>query len=164
MTYRNARRIAGAVFVAAGLGAAMQVAAADKPREASFGKAKPGGLLLTPAQLRACLDQQEQLHTRTAETVKDHAAFSADKVEIERLTAALKEQAVTLDRTSADAVAAYNAQVETRDKLLDKYQGGVPAFNEKAEALKAEQAAFAKACENRRYEENDEIAIRKGKR
>ena len=75
----------------------------------------------------------------------------------------MKEQLATLDRTSADAVAAYNAQAAARDKMIDQYQEGVPLHNTEVEALKADRAAHAKACENKRYDEADEMMIRKGK-
>lgn len=164
MPKRLAARVAGSWLAAVAVGIALPGQAADKPREASFGSAKPGGKLLTPAELRNCLQQQDKLRTSTDEMSKEQGALAANKAEIDRLGVALKDQATTLDRTSADAVAAYNAQVDARDKMIDAYQGGVPAFNAKAEALKTDQAAFAKACENRRYDEADEADIRKGKR
>lgn len=156
-------RMAAVVLAGAGLGIAMPGGAADKPREASFGKGKASGPLLTPAQLRDCLTRQERLRAGTDETTREQTTLTANKAEIDRLGLALKEQMATLDRRSVDAVAAYNAQVEARDKMIDEYQEAVPAFNLKVESLKAEQAGFTKACENRRYDENDEIAIRKGK-
>jgi hypothetical protein len=154
-----------AAFIAfVALGTALPAAAADnKPREATFGKGKASGPLLTPAQLRECLATQDRLRGRSAETTREQSTLAARKADIERLGAELKGQMATLDRTSADAVAAYNAQVQARDKMIDEYQDSVPAFNTQVEALKSEQASFAKACENRRYDENDEIAIRKGK-
>ncbi len=136
---------------------------ADKPREASFGKAKASGPLLTMAQLRECLGQQERVRTLGNETVKEQATLNASKGEIDRLTATLQEQLTTLDRTNAETVAAYNAQVQNRYKSIVEYQSNVPAFNTKVETLTTERAAFAKNCENRRYDENNEIAIRKGK-
>ena len=47
--------------------------------------------------------------------------------------------------------------------MIDQYQEGVPAHNSEVEALKADRAAHAKACENKRYDEADEIMLRKGK-
>ena len=162
MTSRPLARIT-ALLLAGALGFPTLGVAADKPREGSFGKGKPSGPLLTPAQLRSCLEQQGRLRSNVDETTKQQATLDANKAEIERLEAALKEELATLDRTSADAVAAYNAQVGKRDKAVDEYRDAVPAFNSRVEALKAEQAAFAKACEGRRYDESDEISIRKGK-
>jgi len=117
---------------------------------------------LKPAELRDCLARQDRIHGATQETARQQAKLQADRSEIDRLGAELKEQMEALDRKNADAVAAYNAQVATRDKLIDSYQDAVPAFNTKVEALKAEQAAFSRACEGRRYDEDDAAAIRKG--
>ena len=152
---------AAAWLVAAACLLAAQGAPAQK-REGTFGKGRPGGALLKPAELRDCLARQDRIHAATQETTQQQTKLQADRTEIDRLAASLKEQMEVLDRKNADAVAAYNAQVETRDKLIDSYQDAVPAFNAKVEALKAEQAAFARACEGRRYDEDDAAAIRKG--
>jgi hypothetical protein len=39
----------------------------------------------------------------------------------------------------------------------------VTAFNARVEANNGDREAYAKACENRRFFEEDEIAIKKGK-
>ena len=109
--------------------------AADKPKESSFGKGKPGGPLLTKAQLRDCLAQQERVRAQTEETVRLQAALERDKTEITKLGDLLKEQLAALDRGDANAVDAYNAQAQNRDKMIDDYearaavqrQGGVLA-------------------------------------
>ena len=152
-----------ALAALASLAMATSAVAADKAREAPARAKAPAPLLLTPAQLRECLDRQQRLRASSDQSVKDQADLKASKAEIDRLGVVLKEQLETLDRTSADAVAAYNDQVDARDKLIDSYQENVPAFNTKVEALKAEQASYAKACENRRYDEADEISSPKGK-
>ena len=163
MTIRSPSRFVAALLCASMFAIPPSVQGADKPREASFGKGKGSGPLLARAQLRECFSQQDRVRALGDETVKEQAALSASKGEIDRLSTELQAQLVTLDRTNAEAVAAYNAQVQVREKAIDDYQNGVPAFNEKVETLKSERAAFAKACENRRYDENDEIAIRRGK-
>ena len=64
---------------------------------------------------------------------------------------------------SAEAVAAYNEQTEARDKQIDDYQARVTAFNARVESNKTDRDAYAKGCENRRFFEDDEIAIKKSK-
>jgi hypothetical protein len=161
---RTLSALGGTVLLAAALVIPPAVHAADnKPRETRPAAAKPAPLLLSPAQLRECLDRQQALRARADEAERKQAALTASKAEIDRLGTALKEQLATLDRTSADAVAAYNAQAAARDKMIDQYQEGVPLHNTEVEALKADRAAHAKACENKRYDEADEMMIRKGK-
>ena len=137
--------------------------AADKPREASFGKGKSSGAFLTREQLRACLAQQARLAQQDGELLKDQAALAAAKAELASSGAALKPELEALDRTSADAVNAYNERATARDKRIDDYEARVPRFNERVEAARVEREAFGKGCDNRRYFEDDEIAIRKGK-
>ena len=137
--------------------------AADKPKEASFGKGKASGAFLTREQLRGCIAQQTRLAQQDAELQKDQAALAAAKAEIASSGDALKLELAALDRTSADAVTAYNERAAARDKSIDEYEARVPGFNERAEAGRAAREAFGKGCDNRRYFEDDEIAIRKGK-
>ena len=111
--------------------------------------------ILTPAQLRECLAQKEDLHAKTDDAVKDKAAIVAEKAGIEQSAAALGSEVSTLDRTSASAVDAYNGKVTERDRRIASYQAHVDAYNGNAKALQSIQDAYSKACENRRYDEND---------
>lgn len=141
------------LFVAL-LAVAGDAGAAEKTRKDAA--AKPSGsALLTPAQLRECVDQKERLHSQTDDALRDKAAIETDKAEITRSGTSLGEQSATLDKTSAEAVDAYNAQVDARDKLIDSYQARVTAYNLKAEAVKATKEGYEKSCENRRYDERD---------
>ena len=138
--------------------------AADKPKkEASFGGGKAAGPFLTRDQLRVCLAQQAKVAQQDDEMRKDQAALAEAKTDLARSGESLKANLETVDRTSPEAVAAYNDQAEARDKQIDDYQARVTAFNTRVEALKAERDAFGKGCDNRRYFEEDEIAIKKGK-
>jgi hypothetical protein len=139
-------------------------AADPPPQERSFGvKSKAGGPLLTRAELRECMARDGRVRAQGDETIKLQARMDQEKAEVTRLGAALKERLDALDRTSADAVNAYNEQALAFDKRVDAYNAGTPAFNAKVDALKSEREAFAKNCENRRFDEKDEIAIRNGK-
>jgi hypothetical protein len=142
---------------------AQPVHAADPPKSGSFGKGKAGGPLLTRAELRDCMTRQDKVRSLGDEVVKTQAEMDKEKTEVTGLGASLKERSGMLDRTDADAVNAYNAQVQEFEKRVDAYNALAPTFNAKADRLKAERDGFAKACENRRFDEADEIAIKKGK-
>jgi septal ring factor EnvC (AmiA/AmiB activator) len=152
---------AGRLVLAAALLAATCAHAADKP--ASFGKGKAGGPLLTRAELRECLAQTTRIRNLSDEAAKLQAALEADKAEITRLDAARKDKLATLDRSSAEAVSAYNAEGQVLDQLIDAYNARTPAFNAKVDALQTEREGFAKGCDNRNYDEKDETAIKNGK-
>jgi hypothetical protein len=138
--------------------------AADPPKkEGAFGSGKSGGAYLTRNELRVCLARQTRVAQQDSEMQKEQSTLAATKAEIARSGEQLKERLDNLDRTSIDAVTAYNEAAEARDKQIDAYQTRVTAFNTQVEALKAEREAFGKGCDNRRYFEEDEIAIKKGK-
>jgi hypothetical protein len=125
--------------------------------------------LLTPAQLRDCLAQKDKLDKQTEAALKSKAAVDSDKAaidasdaEIDSSGAALAEQAGTLDRTSVDAVNAYNAKVQQRQALIDgrqakidAYQAKLDAYNGEARAVLASKEAHDKNCANRRYDQRD---------
>jgi hypothetical protein len=139
--------------------------AADLPpkKEGSFGGAKGTGAYLTREQLRACLAGQDKSKDQDAEMLKEKGAIGAQKEEIERTDAELKLKLAGVDRTSADAVAAYNELAQARDRRVEAYQARVAAFNARIGEYQIERESFAQNCANRRYFDEDESAIRKGK-
>jgi len=149
------------------LGAALFITiaghAADKPKEATFGGGKGGGAFLTRNQLRDCMAQQAKVKQTQAEMMAMQDKLNADKAEIGKAGETLKSDLEALDRTNPDAVNAYNERAVARDKKIDEYQQQVDQFNGRVDGVRAEREAFSKACENRRYFEDDEAAIRKGK-
>jgi hypothetical protein len=148
----------------AGLAAGPAAQAADKApaRAASAPAAKPDALL-SPAQLQECVNQKERLKAQTDDALKDKAAIDADRDEIARSGTSLAEERTTLDRTSEDAVGAYNAKVEQREKLIETYQARVNAYNLKADAVNVTKSGYEKSCENRRYDDRDLNDIKRKK-
>ena len=164
ITAPSRNRIAQGVLMAAAAALALSSAhAADKPKEAGFGKGKATGAFLTKEQLRTCLSGQTLIAQRDAELLNERAEFAAAKAEIARSGDDLKQRLETLDRSNLEAVTAHNIRSAARDKSIDDLQARVPPFNAKVEAAQADREAHAKGCENRRYFEEDETAIRKGK-
>lgn len=163
-----ARRLLPAVVLAAALPtvALAQTApakpAAKPPAKAgSFGNGK--GPLLTRAELRECLAQQDRIKAGSDAATREREALEKEKSEIVEQGKVLEEQLATLDRTSADAVQAYNAAVTERDQRIDAFEARMPEFNGRVEALQKDREAFERQCGNRRYDEADEIAIRAGR-
>jgi hypothetical protein len=136
-------------------------ATAQKVKEG--GKGKAGGPLLTRAQLRDCMAQQERMRSEADQTLALQGQFDRDKAEIGRLGALLKEDLAVLDRTSPEAVEQYNVKATARDKMIDDLEARAPAYNLRVQGLSAEREAYKSACENRRFDEKDEIEIKKGK-
>ena len=136
--------------------------AADKPKkEGAFGKG--GGALLTKEQLRNCMTLKARVAQQDDDLTKEQTALVATKGDIGRAGDALKGKLESLDRSNAEAVAAYNDESQVRDKQIDDYQARVTAFNTRVEANNGDRDAYTKACENRRFLEDDELAIKKGK-
>ncbi len=135
--------------------------AADKPKTDASTKAT--GAFLTKEQLRTCMAQKSLTVQLQGDLVNEQTALATTRADITRDGAALKATLDGLDRSNAEAVAAHNELAQAHDKNIDAYQARVAAFNTRAEADKAEREVYGKNCENRRFLEEDEIAIKKGK-
>lgn len=140
-----------AAFAVLGNGAAV---AAEPARSSTAGKPAERAIL-TPAQLRECLGEKERLQAQNDAATKGKAELVAGKAELDRSEAALAEQLATLDRTSADAVAAYNAKVEQRNSMIGAHEGKVAAYNKEVDNVSTARDAYEKSCQNRRYDERD---------
>ena len=161
---RPARRVALAGLTLFGaLLVALPAAAATPVKERSLGKAKPGGPLMTRAELRDCLARQERGRQEASELLAEQEKLSAEKAALVLQGETLKQQLGALDRSNAEAVATYNEQALARDAAIDALSVRSTAFNSRVEAAQATRSAYVTSCENRRYDERDEIAIRNGK-
>lgn len=138
-------------------------AAPPKAREGTLGGGKAGGPILSMVQLRACMAQQARIQSQNDEATKAKLQLAADVADIDRGAGALKADLASLDRTNKEAVEAYVARAQAHDKSIDSYQERVPHFNTQVEALNEQRAAFAKACDGRRYLEDDHKDIKAGK-
>jgi hypothetical protein len=156
---RSVRRAARCIAVAA-LVVAASAGAADKPRAPAK---KNADAILTPTQLRECLAQQSKRDQATDAALKTKAEIAADKAAIDRSGTSLSEEATTLDRTSPDAVAAFNAKVDERNRQIEAYEAKVAAYNKDADNVQALTDAYAKTCGNRRYDERDLADIQRKK-
>ncbi len=132
---------------------------ADKSKAAPAAKAaapaKDTTPILTQAQLRDCMAQKDRLTRDTDAAVKSKTDIDAMKAEIDSTGNALSTEATTLDKTNADAVAAYNGKIEARNGLIDGWKARVAGYNQDAESVLSTKDAYAKACENRRYDDRD---------
>jgi len=145
----------GTVFLALLLSWAAGAIAQEKSQPRSPAT-KSATAVLTPAQLRDCLDQRDRLHKRTETALAAKSKIAADKAEIDRVDAALASEKAALDRTSEEAVNAFNAKVRQQDAAVAAFDARVREYNAHAEEVQATRSAYEKsACENRRYDERD---------
>lgn len=92
---------------------------------------------------------RETLNKEREELGKDGAALEADKAK--------------LNSTSQETVAAYNAKAQALDARVAAWNERNAKANEAGAALETERKAWVTSCADKRYNEDDEIAIRKSK-
>ena len=107
--------------------------------------------------------KQTRRDKATNAALKTKADVAAAKAAIDRSGNALSEEATTLDRTSEDAVNAYNAKVDDRNKQIEAYEAKAAAYNKEAESVQALNDAYAQTCSNRRYDDRDLSDIQRKK-
>jgi hypothetical protein len=151
-------RLSGLVHAA--LIAACAVSLSPASIAATASKKTP---LLTREELRACMARQTKLHQDRDGLVQVKSSLDAEKDAIVQNGAALKDQLAALDRTNAEQVAKYVEANNAREKRIDAYEQSSKDYNGKLESLEAANTAYKTDCENRRFDEKDEIAIKKGK-
>ena len=132
--------------------------AADKSKPA----AKPDAIM-TPAQLKDCLDKQQRRDRATDAALKTKAEIAAEKAAIDKSGTELSDAATTLDKTSEDAVNDYNAKVDERNRRIETYEAKVAAYNKDAEGVRALENEYAKSCAGRRYDDRDLADIQRKK-
>lgn len=132
--------------------------AADKSKPA----AKPDAIM-TPAQLKDCLDKQQRRDRATDAAMKTKGEINAEKAAIDKSGTELSDAATTLDKTSEDAVNAFNDKVDERNKQIEAYEAKVAAYNKDAEGVRALGDEYAKSCANRRYDDRDLADIQRKK-
>jgi len=161
---RHALRAASLAMCALALFASQAASAADAPKKAgATASTRPGGPLLSRDELRACMDTKARLHQQREEAVKLQPQLDAEKADILREGDELKERLAALDRTNVELIEKYVQSSVEHDKRIDAFQSRNAAFNTKVDALTSETEAYKKSCENRRFDEKDERAIKQGK-
>ena len=145
------------------LTALLAPAAHGADKKAAPPPAAPKTPLLTQEQLRDCLAQKDKVSKDTDAAVKSKAAVAAQRAEIDSSGKALADEGTTLERTSQDAVTAYNAKVVERNTKVDAYRAKADAYNVEADRVLATKDAYEKACANRRYDDRDLNDIQKKK-
>jgi len=149
--------------LAAALSPATSPAAEEKLKLGIFGNGKGIGPLLTRTELRECFAIQERVRSGSESATAERAQLDKDKAELVRQGNELKADLETLDRTSVDAIEQYKARAQARDRAIDEFDARSSAYNAKVDGLQKERGSFQQRCDNRRFDQLDEAAIRSGK-
>jgi chromosome segregation ATPase len=102
---------------------------------------------------------------RSAKT-EERDALEAERLELEKERTALEAERTRLQAQQderAQGTQAFNVRVKALDARVDEWNKRSHAWNDANVALEAERGEWVTNCGNRRYREEDEIAIRSGK-
>ena len=121
------------------------------------------GTMLTKEDLRVCLKDKDDILAQRARLEKDQAASQAERDQILAQTQLLKDAMSTLDRTAPGVLDAHDAKVDAHEKRIDAWNQAHRQMLSTIEALNKKQAQWTTDCGEKRYREEDELAIRSGK-
>jgi len=97
---------------------------------------------------------------------QDRDELNAERVALEKEQAALeaeRKRLVGLQEAHKDLVQAFNAKIRALDARVAEWNKRNGAYNEANASIESDRLAWASSCGNRRYREEDEMAIRAGK-
>jgi hypothetical protein len=156
-----------AVVLAAALAASPVLAQgkggdADKPPDKvlTLGSGPATGATLTRAQLDECLAMPARLQVEADRAKRAAADAESDRAEFERFDDHLKAERAKVDPKNRQAIAAYNAKLEKREKMVAAYNAKSAAAGERVDAYNALRNRWESGCENRPYLQSDYAALR----
>lgn len=138
-------------------------AAGDRLKLGVFGSGKGSGPLLTRAELRDCLALVERIRSGSESAQSEREQIDRERAEVVRAGAELKSQLEVLDRSNEEAVRQYVERATAHDRRIDALESRTSGFNARVEGLAGERSRYAQRCDNRRFDQADEVAIRAGK-
>ena len=89
--------------------------------------------------------------------------LARERLELDAERKALEADAETTNAAGKDRIAAFNTRVAAIDARVADWNVRNNQLNKDAQALEDDRLAWIDACQNRRYREDDETAIRSGK-
>ncbi len=98
-----------------------------------------------------------------SEADKQRTTLNAEREVFVKEGPGLEAEKVPFTADSEVAVKAYNSKAQVVDARVTAWNERNQKTNEQAAVIEAERATWVTACSDRRYREEDEVAIRKGK-
>ena len=152
-------------LVAAALLGALHAAAqpgSDKPPDKilTLGDGPQTGAVLSREQLDQCLGMQPRLKTEADKARRLAAEVEQDKAEFDRFDAHLKTERSKVDPKNRAEIAAYNAKLEKRQKMVTAYNAKSDAAAKSVDAYNALVKGWETGCSNRPYRQSDYAALR----
>jgi chromosome segregation ATPase len=99
-------------------------------------------------------------------TAEERDALESERKELEKELAALgadRKRAQDMQAARQEAVQAFNVKIAALDGRVTEWNKRNSAYNDASAVLEADRSTWGGSCGNRRYREEDEMAIRAGK-
>lgn len=131
--------------------------------EGAFGKGSSTLPVLSMDELRQCLSEQDRIKKEGADLAQAQAGMDKERADIESMGTELAADKAKIDASDEAAVNAYNERVRKRTQMIEAFKASAPVFNARVDKLVVDRKAYAEACADRRFFEEDYDAIKAGK-
>ncbi len=125
------------------------------------------------ARMKAYADQVKSWNERVsdfntsppsgAKGDKMRDALNAEREDLQKQQKVLEADKAKLSEESQGKIRDYNVKASALEARVDDWNKRNRAWSETAKSLEAERSGWVTSCADRRYREDDEIAIKKGK-
>ena len=102
-------------------------------------------------------------HVLCSDAERTRRAINAEREEIDRASKALNDDRARLQTSTETAVNAFNAKAAAVDARIADWNRRNQAWNDAGSELEDTRKTWVANCGDRRYREDDEIAIKRGK-
>ena len=140
---------------------ALSAASAVCSHAQTLGIKKDAPVPLSRAELRVCMEREDELDARSAALKRAHEEQDAGMVRISKSAAALSESLRKLDNYDQAAVDAHNEQARQHDAAVEISNKRADALNAAAKAFNTDSADLLAQCNTRPYMQPDKDAILK---
>jgi chromosome segregation ATPase len=154
-------RLCAALLVATTTAAAPALAADAAPAKPA---AQPQGKVMTRDELRACLDERDQIQAQRARIQKENAALAQQRTDFSQREAELTQRRTAQDPADAAAAQALQTDIAEHDRRVDEFNAQLKTLRDNNQALETQRVAYVQRCETRPYDERDEAAIIRDRR
>ena len=93
---------------------------------------------------------------------RERTALENERVELQKQQAALEAERGGVNDSVQQTVSAFNARAGALDQRVQAWNERSAGHSQRAKAVNEERETWMTECADRRYREDDEIAIRKG--
>ena len=123
--------------------------------------AKSKANLMTRAELRTCMNEQDRLQSMRGRIEQEQAGLDQQKARVLAMNDELKKKVATLDPADEAARKTLEGEGVKADEAADAYNARLATLRQQAQSFDDDRKAWVDRCTKKDFDEMDEAAIKK---